>query len=66
MKAIQLQKPGGLDQLRLVELPQPASPQPGEIQVRIHASSLNYHDLGVVIGRPSWSSCRAKGGRPRR
>lgn len=51
MKAIQLQKPGGLDQLRLVELPMPGTPQPGEIQVRIHASSLNYHDLGVVIGQ---------------
>ncbi|EJN37317.1 Zn-dependent oxidoreductase, NADPH:quinone reductase [Pseudomonas sp. GM84] len=51
MKAIQLQRPGGLDQLRLVELPMPGAPQPGEIQVRIHASSLNYHDLGVVCGQ---------------
>lgn len=51
MKAIQLQQPGGLDFLRLVDLPAPEAPQAGEIQVRIHASSLNYHDLGVVLGR---------------
>ena len=51
MKAIQLQQPGGLDHLRLVDLPAPGVPRAGEIQVRIHASSLNYHDLGVVLGR---------------
>ena len=51
MKAIQLQQPGGLDLLRLVDLPEPAAPSTGEIQVRVHASSLNYHDLGVVTGR---------------
>ncbi|MCY1349168.1 Phthiocerol/phenolphthiocerol synthesis polyketide synthase type I PpsC [compost metagenome] len=50
MKAIQLQHPGGLDHLRLVDVPAPDAPKPGEIQVRIHASSLNYHDLGVVTG----------------
>ena len=51
MKAMQLAAPGGLDQLQLVDLPAPAAPAAGEIQVRIHASSLNYHDLGVVLGR---------------
>ena len=51
MKAIQLAAPGGLDQLRLADLPAPAAPQAGEIQVRLHASSLNYHDLAVVLGR---------------
>lgn len=51
MKVIQLQHPGGLDRLRLVDLPAPGAPATGEIQVRIHASSLNYHDLGVVLGR---------------
>lgn len=51
MKAIQLQQPGGLDHLRLLDLPAPGAPRAGEIQVRIHASSLNYHDLGVVLGR---------------
>ena len=51
MKTIQLQHPGGLDQLRLVDLPAPGAPQVGEIQVRVHASSLNFHDLAVVLGR---------------
>ena len=52
MKAIQLQSPGGLDRLKLVNLPDPEAPKSGEIQVRIHASSLNFHDLGVVSGKP--------------
>ena len=51
MKAIQLAAPGGLDQIRVVDLPAAAAPQAGEIQVRLHASSLNYHDLAVVAGR---------------
>jgi len=50
MKAIRLRTPGGLDHLELVELPDPGRPGPGEIRVRIHASSLNFHDLGVVSG----------------
>ncbi len=48
MKAMQLAAPGGLDHLQLVELPAAAAPAAGQIQVRIHASSLNYHDLPVV------------------
>ena len=51
MKAVRLAAPGGLDKLRLVDLPDPGSPGPGEIRVRVRASSLNYHDLGVVLGR---------------
>ena len=51
MKTIQLQHPGGLDQLRLVDLPAPGAPQVGEIQVRVLASSLHFHDLAVVLGR---------------
>jgi len=51
MKVMQLAAPGGFENLKLVELPAPAAPAAGEIQVRIHASSLNYHDLGVVLGR---------------
>lgn len=50
MKAIQLQHPAGLDNLHLVDRAAPGAPGAGEIQVRIHASSLNYHDLGVVTG----------------
>lgn len=51
MKAMQLNAPGGLQHLQLVELPEAAAPQAGEIQVRIHATSLNYHDL-LVCSRP--------------
>jgi NADPH:quinone reductase-like Zn-dependent oxidoreductase len=51
MKAITLRAPGGLDHLERVELPDPGAPRAGEIRVRLHASSLNFHDLGVVTGR---------------
>lgn len=50
MKAIQLRAPGGLERLEIVDLPDPGAPETGQIRVRIHASSLNYHDLGVVSG----------------
>ncbi len=49
MRAIRLDKPGGLDKLRLAEI-DPRPPGPGEIQVRVEASSLNYHDYAVVSG----------------
>lgn len=48
MKALQLAAPGGLDQLQLTHLPEAAAPLAGQVQVRLHASSLNYHDLLVV------------------
>jgi NADPH:quinone reductase-like Zn-dependent oxidoreductase len=51
MKAMRLRRPGGLDDVALMDLPDPGDPGPGEIRVRIHASSLNFHDLGVVSGR---------------
>lgn len=50
MKAVQLRAPGGLDRLELVDLADPGTPGPSQVRVRIHASSLNYHDLGVVSG----------------
>ncbi|WP_372982129.1 NAD(P)-dependent alcohol dehydrogenase [Marinobacter sediminum] len=50
MKRITLSKPGGLDQLQLSEAPEPGQPGPGEIRVRVHASSLNFHDYAVVVG----------------
>jgi NADPH:quinone reductase-like Zn-dependent oxidoreductase len=58
MKAIQLQQPGGLDKLEIVELPDPGQPGPSEIRVRIHASSLNFHDLGVVLGKAPTAQSR--------
>jgi NADPH:quinone reductase-like Zn-dependent oxidoreductase len=51
MKGLRLGRPGGLETLAYVEMADPGSPRPGEIRVRVHASSLNYHDLGVVSGR---------------
>lgn len=48
MKAIVLQGQGGLDNLKHVDLADPGQPAAGEIRVRLHASSLNYHDLLVV------------------
>ena len=51
MKGVVLRSPGGLDRLEQTELPDPGAPGPGEIRVRIRASSLNYHDWGVVSGR---------------
>ncbi|MFN3676100.1 MAG: zinc-dependent alcohol dehydrogenase family protein [Sphingomonas pseudosanguinis] len=50
MKAMILDAPGGLDRLRLVDRPDPGVPGPGMIRVRLHATSLNYHDYGVVSG----------------
>ncbi|MBP2296124.1 zinc-dependent alcohol dehydrogenase family protein [Azospirillum rugosum] len=51
MKGIALRAPGGLDRLELIDMPEPGDPGPGEIRVRLHASSLNYHDYGVASGR---------------
>lgn len=50
MKVVTLGSGGGLDQLQVVEREAPGEPGPGEIRVRIHASSLNFHDYAVVAG----------------
>lgn len=50
MKVVTLGSGGGLDQLQVVEREAPGEPGPGEIRVRVHASSLNFHDYGVVAG----------------
>lgn len=50
MRAVRLDAPGGLECLRMVELPDPGAPGPGEIRVRLHATSLNYHDYRIVAG----------------
>jgi NADPH:quinone reductase-like Zn-dependent oxidoreductase len=47
MKTMIINAPGGLDNLALVDRPDPGVPGPGEIRVRVEASSLNYHDYGV-------------------
>lgn len=50
MKAVIVSGPGGFDQLKQVDLPDPGQPGPGEIRVAVRATSLNYHDLLVANG----------------
>ena len=49
-RLVRLKAPGGLDNLKLVEEDHP-EPRPGELLVRIRASSLNFHDDMVVQGK---------------
>jgi NADPH:quinone reductase-like Zn-dependent oxidoreductase len=51
MRVVKLKSPGGLDHLEVVEIADPGPPGPGEALIRVRASSLNYHDYGVVSGR---------------
>lgn len=48
-KAIIVQAGGGYDKV-LVGVRDTAAPQAGEMTVRLHANSLNYHDFAVVSG----------------
>lgn len=50
MRSVQLRAPASLDNLTLTELADPGDPGPGEIRVRLGASSLNFHDFAVVAG----------------
>ena len=49
MKQIQLSKPGGLENLKLTDTENP-SLKDNEVLLKVHASSLNYHDLMVALG----------------
>ena len=49
MKQIQLSKPGGLDNLKVIEADNP-SLNSDEVLLKVSASSLNYHDLMVALG----------------
>ena len=49
MRAVAVAKPGGLDNLKLVER-DTRPPGYGEIQVQVRASSLNFHDYVVALG----------------
>ena len=55
MRAVQVKGFGGVDQLELVELPDP-QPQPGQLRIRVEASGLNYADVmqreGLYPGGP--------------
>lgn len=50
MNQIQLSQPASLEQLKLVSR-DARKPGPGEVLVRVRASSLNFHDYAVVTGR---------------
>ena len=50
MKAYQFADTTGPDALKIVQLPDP-KPAPGQVLVKVHATSLNYRDLLVSDGR---------------
>ena len=47
MKAYRLTPGAGIDGIEAVDLPDP-QPGPGEVVVRVRATSLNYRDLGIL------------------
>ena len=49
-RAIRIAAPASLDTLHLADVPDPGAPGPGQIRVKLAASSLNYHDYAVVTG----------------
>src|SRR5271168_724467 len=49
MKLYEIKQPKNIDSLNLTERPAP-KPGPGEVMVRVHATSLNYRDLVMVKG----------------
>jgi NADPH:quinone reductase-like Zn-dependent oxidoreductase len=51
MKVVRLGDVVGLDHLRFGHEAEPAPPVGDEVLVRVHGSSLNYHDLNVAVGR---------------
>lgn len=50
MLAVQVEKPGPMDELAIVELPDP-SPVAGEILVEVKSAVINFPDLLVITGR---------------
>lgn len=50
MKTVTVTSPGGLDKLQVSDQAEPGQPGPGEIRVRVHANSLNFHDYLVASG----------------
>jgi len=57
IKTIVVQPGGGFDRVTLTTT-EPQAPGPGEVTVRLHASSLNYHDYAVVSG--AWGPQEAR------
>lgn len=56
-KAIFVQPGGGYDKV-VIGISEAPAPAPGEIQVRLRANSLNYHDFAVVSGM--WGPTEAR------
>jgi NADPH:quinone reductase-like Zn-dependent oxidoreductase len=50
MRQVTLASPGGLNNLKLTEVEKP-TPKSDQVVVKVAASSLNYHDLLVALGR---------------
>jgi len=50
MKAYELQHDFGLENLKLVDRPEPRNPGPGDVLIKVKAVSLNYRDLMTVDG----------------
>lgn len=49
MRAVQVHSTAGLSNLQAVDIDDPGEPSPNEIRVKLHASSLNGHDLNVAV-----------------
>ena len=47
MRAWQIVSGGGVDALELTERPAP-EPGPGQVAIKVHASSINYRDLTTI------------------
>ncbi len=52
MRACVLTATGGLDHLKIADVPDAPAPQPGEVRVAIRAVALNHLDLFVADGLP--------------
>lgn len=50
MRAIGVTEFGGIDSVRVLDLPEP-HPGPGQVRIRVQAASVNPTDVGLVSGR---------------
>ncbi len=51
MRAIQCSAWGKVDDLRLIEMPEPAAPAKGEVKIRVATAGLNFADTLMVAGQ---------------
>ena len=49
MKIAEFRKPGGLENIVIADR-DPPQPGPGQVLIKVAASSLNYHDYAIVMG----------------